>query len=265
MARTLTSARRAVRELEIGQPAADWDCFASCQLVLIAVAETGIENVVEKLARAGFSFERKIVLHTSRVRCSSILAPLQRRGAAIGSLLPIYTFQRPVPSLARVHCVVEGDALAVRMARRLVRAWEAEVQLVQAEERIHLAVATSIISDVFTGLLESAVQSTTLGGFSRKRALAALSELIAATVHDYERSGRRSRPGPLLQGDSEIVRSYVRRLEAVNPRAAGFYRRAARLALEAYERTDEGFSFLDREAGGDSAAFGAAAGAGGKR
>jgi predicted short-subunit dehydrogenase-like oxidoreductase (DUF2520 family) len=218
-------------------------------------------RVVERLAAARLRLARKVVLHTSRLYSSGDLEPLRRLGAAVGSLQPLFVFQRPVPSLAGVFCAVEGDPAATSMARRMIRSWDGEFQLVQADQKIRLGIASSIAADFLPGLLEMAVQQLTMAGFLKKRSLRAISKVLDVAFAEYGRSGRRSRPGPLLQNDAVTIQAYVERLDHLDPAFGDLYRQLARQTLTIFKRKSDAFSFLDRPGGSGARVAGAAAGA----
>lgn len=201
LSHTLTSARRSVRLMEIGEPADDPEALAYCDLLLVTVPDHAIEAVANRLAAASFRYTKKVVLHTNGLLSSAALEPLRQRGAAAGSMHPFYVFQRPVLSLAGVYFAVEGDTAATSMARALIRAWDAEFQLVKPAEKPRHVMASSMVSDLLTGLLEASVQEMASGGFNRRRALEALTQMLQVVLKDYTRSGRASRPGPLLRGE----------------------------------------------------------------
>lgn len=262
--RTPTSARRSVREMANGKAAASLEGLSNCAVILVAVPDSVLGEVVTKLAGVEFRLAKKVVLQTTLLHTSSHLEPLRRRGAAVGSLQPLFVFQRPVVSLAGVYCAVEGDPGATRMARRMIRAWGGEFQLVRAEQKIHLGIACSIAADFLPGLLEMVVQQLTLAGFLKKRSLGAISQVLDAAFREFGRAGRRARPGPLLRGDALTVQGYLERLAAADPAAADSYRRLARQTLETLRRKGDAFSFLDSPGDSGRRALGAAAGAGSK-
>jgi predicted short-subunit dehydrogenase-like oxidoreductase (DUF2520 family) len=244
-----------------GTAAASLEALSSCSVILVAVPDAMLEQLVAKLAGVQFRLTKKVVIQTSRLHNSRHLEPLRRRGAAVGSLQPLFVFQRPVPSLAGVHCAVEGDPAATRMARRMIRGWDGEFQLVKADHKIHLGIACSIAADFLPGLLEMVIQQLAVAGFLKKRSLDAIAVVLGAAFGEYVRAGRRAKPGPLLQADALTVRRYIEALSAMDPAMADAYRRTARQTVEVLRRKTDAFSFLD--AAGDSVARARAATAGG--
>jgi predicted short-subunit dehydrogenase-like oxidoreductase (DUF2520 family) len=205
-----------------------------------------------------------VVLQTSRLHDSGDLQRLRRWGAAVGSLQPLFALRRPVPSLAGVYCAVEGDAAATRMARKMIRSWDGEFHLVQAEQKIHLGVASSIAADFLPGLLEMAVRQLSLAGFLKKRSLRAISHILDAAFQEYARSGRRTRAGPLLRNETATVQRYIERLEQLDPPMSDAYRKTALQTLEALRRMNDDFAFLEHPTAAGGRAMRAAAGGGSK-
>ena len=89
-------------------------------MVLIAVPEPALDGVVEQLSQAKVDYQDKVILHTSTAHGSEALAPLETLGAAVGSVQPLYIFQRPVLTLSGVYFVYEGTRVAAAVARQLV-------------------------------------------------------------------------------------------------------------------------------------------------
>ena len=241
-----------------GSPAAGPEDFATCPVILIAVPDAAVEVTALRLSKTEFSWKKKVVLHSSGIFDSSVLGPLGRRGASVGSMHPLYVFQRRPVSLAGVHFTVEGNPSAVNVARKLIRAFDGEFQVVRPEDKVHHSITTTLVTDFATGFLEAAVGQMVAGGFSRKRALGAINRLLEVSLEDYERSGRSSRPGPLLQGNTEAVRRHLETLRTDDPELASAYRHAAKGTLAFLHRDDSAFSFLDSEQPPDPGGAGSA-------
>ena len=239
LSRDLTSARRAVRIMKRGSAVKTLRRLNDADVVLIAVPETALGGVVEQLGRARIEYQDKVILHTSTARGSEALSPLKKLGAEVGSLQPLYIFQSPVLSLSGVYFVYEGTRVAAVAARRLVRELGAEFQLVKADHKANHTVAASMASDLLTGLLEGATRQMMASGFTRRRALSAISRVVEATMEEYARSGRNSRPGPLLQRSRMTAEQYLAALQTADPDAAEHYRTFAALTLRVLGRDEE--------------------------
>ena len=143
--RSQKTARAAVRAIGGGPPQSRLDASAlNADVILIATPDRSIATVAAQLARAvarvfppprrkranlgGGGPEalrpltRKTILHTNGALDRSVLAPLERLGAATGSLHPLQTFTRgAAPNLKGAICAIEGTPRAVRVARRIAR------------------------------------------------------------------------------------------------------------------------------------------------
>ena len=231
LSHSLASARHAVRLMADGAATEDPEDLASSSVILIAVPDRVIPQVAARLAAAKFSYSKKIVLHTGMASPSAALARLGERGAAVGSLCPVCLFQNPVLSYRGVHFLVEGDELAVRAARKIVQALGGEFNRIKPEDKHHNLIAFTMVSDLLTGVLESAVLRMNEAGLSRKRSISALRPVVAAAVQDYAQSHSNSRPGPILGPADEDVAAWVAALREVDPRGLARLAETAKLVL----------------------------------
>jgi predicted short-subunit dehydrogenase-like oxidoreductase (DUF2520 family) len=236
LSRSFTSARRATRQMRLGEPAADYEDFASCGLILIAVPDDAIAAVARRLATASFPFRRKVALHTSGALSSEELAAVRARGASVGSLHPLQTFGRRVWSLAGVHFAVEGDTKAVRLAQSLVTDWHGKLLRIRRDQKPLYHAAATFASPLFTPLMEAAVRLMTRAGIRPRTAIKALTPLLSTTLDNYAHTGRQSWTGPLARGDAATVRRHLVALAAYDAALARYYRSSALGALALFNR-----------------------------
>lgn len=227
--RSMRAARAARRRIGSGEPQASLsEAVLAANLILIATPDRVIAETARALARigSGKTWRGKVVLHTSGALGSDVLKPLTTQGAAIGSLHPLQTFsRRDAPSLKGATCAIEGNAAAMRMARRICRELGGiAVVLPPGRKSAYHAGAALAAGHVLT-MIETAVRMLVKAGFSRKHAVRALLPLARQTLANFERVGARAAwTGPLSRGDFTIV---GRHLEAL--------RRFPREYREAYE------------------------------
>lgn len=231
LSRNFTSARRVTRQMRLGTPTNDFDDFAGCGLILIAVPDDAIASVAEQLAGASFSFRKTVVLHTSGAVDSSALGPLRARGAAVASVHPLQTFGRRVLSLSGIYFAMEGDERAMRLAHSLVTAWQGKVLRIRSEHKALYHAAATFASPLFTPLMEAAVRLMGGAGIRPKTASRALRPLLLNTLENYVHTGKQSWTGPLARGDLRTVRKHLEALERFDPNLAGYYRASALAAL----------------------------------
>jgi len=234
--------------MRLGTPARDFEDFAACHLILIAVPDDAIAGVARQLAGASFPFRGKVVLHTSGARDSGALAPLRGRGAAVGSLHPLQTFGRRALSLAGVFFAIEGDEAAMRLARSLVADWGGKLLRLRPDRKLLYHAAATFASPLVMPLLEAAVLAMAGAGVPRKRAVQALQPLVATTLENFARLGRRSWTGPLARGDAGTVRGHLESLASCHPDLEQYYRASALAALKLLGRHRELRQVLEEEA-----------------
>jgi predicted short-subunit dehydrogenase-like oxidoreductase (DUF2520 family) len=232
LSRTLTSARRVTREIRLGVPTDNYQDFARCDLILIAVPDDAIPEVATRLAGVSFSFHRKTVFHTSGALESAVLAPVRARGAAIASLHPLQTFGRRVLSLAGVYFAIEGDERALRLAQTLVTDWQGKVLRLRPGQKALYHAAATFASPLFTPLLQAAVVLMGKAGVAPKTAIQALRPLLLTTLENFTHTGKQSWTGPLARGDVQTVHRHLEALRRADAGLARYYRSSAQAALE---------------------------------
>ena len=208
---------------------------------------------MESCCSADFDWHGKVLLHTCALEDADLVGELRSRGAAVGGIFPLQTFQRPTRDLKGVYFAVGGDLHAIRETRKLVRSWGAEVVPVTPEQRLHAALGVLLASDMLTAALQLSLDRIVGSGLSRKRGLDALRQIVHKTLEDYVRSGKKSKPSYLLRETPKPVREGLQEVWRSDQRAAVLDRDALRLTLDILEKDAERFEFLDPRARGAGA------------
>ena len=90
-------------------------------LVWITVPDDSTASVAAQLA-AQQLWDGRVVFHCSGALTSDVLEPLRAKGAKVAAVHPVMTFAaNTIPNLDGVPFGLEGDAAAVRLAKRIVR------------------------------------------------------------------------------------------------------------------------------------------------
>ncbi len=202
-----------------------------CEIVWLCVPDRAIADCARDLARGG-DWTGKIALHSSGALPSDLLAPLRRRGAAIASLHPMMSFVRSAPPfLAGVTFAVEGDARAVRVARRVATDVGGRVvQIGKSRKPLYHALG-AFSSPLIVASLAVAERVARAAGVAPGSVAATLGPILQATLQNYLAHGSSAAfSGPLKRGDVATVRKHLQGLKAV-PDAREVYRVLARAAL----------------------------------
>ncbi|HXV75231.1 MAG TPA: Rossmann-like and DUF2520 domain-containing protein [Candidatus Polarisedimenticolaceae bacterium] len=218
------------------------------EVVLLAVTDDAIESVAQRLAEANVEFAERVVLHHAGALGPEALAPLARRGAAVGVLHPLQALgsgRGPVGLLRGARVRIEGHARAVAVARRLARAFGmVPLRLTRqlgARDRVAYHAAASLASNDLVALFATAIEVFESIGTTRGEAIAALTPLVRATLEQLAAAGPRGAlTGPVARGDVETLERHLDELPRRVPEAAEIHRVLSLRLLAIAERLHPG-------------------------
>ncbi|MBI3651287.1 MAG: DUF2520 domain-containing protein [Acidobacteria bacterium] len=174
---------------------------------------------------------RPVVLHTSGALSSAVLQPLTEKGLAIGSCHPLQTFISPASALGviqQTYFCLEGEATALRQARRLVKAIGAKPFTIATEMKSLYHAAAVLSSGGVTALLSMNLRLLEHCGLTESEARAVLLPLVETTLANLGKVGAaQALTGPIRRGDAGTVRKNLAALAAVDGEALEVYRQLA--------------------------------------
>jgi predicted short-subunit dehydrogenase-like oxidoreductase (DUF2520 family) len=199
-----------------------WFCVPDAE---IAAAANAFAEKIE--------WQGKVALHSSGALTSDELAALRDRGAAVASAHPLMTFVRgSQPSLEGVPFAVEGDAAALRVARRVVKDLGGTVHSIRKEDKAAYHAWGTFASPLFTALLATTERVAAAAGVRSKDAQKRMMPILRQTLENYAAFGAPDGfSGPIVRGDIETVRRHLQVLRAP-PEAREVYLALARAALK---------------------------------
>ena len=228
------SARKAVRSIGAGRAHAFLTRqVLAAQVILITTQDHSLATIAAELARIGAEELRgKIVLHTSGALSSDVLDPVRQCGAAVGSMHPLQTFSGVgVPPLEGRVFTIEGDVVAVRMARQMARALGAVPVQIEGSKKPLYHAAGALAAGNVLALMEAATRLMTAAGMKRREAVRALLPLTRQVLENFERLGPRAAwTGPLSRGDYGVVAAHTEAMKDLPPEFAQAYKEVNRLA-----------------------------------
>lgn len=205
----------------------------AAEIVWICVPDTSIAGCARALAQRP-GWQKKAVLHPSGALASDELEALRRRGAAVAAAHPLMTFvRRSSPGMAGVPFALEGDAAAVRAARRMVRDLGAESFPIRSQDKALYHAWGTFASPLLVALLTTAERVAMAAGVrsaagARRRML----PILQQTLHNYAALGPADAfSGPLVRGDVATVRRHLQALRRV-PAARKVYLALAQANLQ---------------------------------
>ena len=198
------------------------DARLDSDLIWFCVPDREIAKVAKALA--GRSWKKKIAFHSSGALASDELDVLGEREAAVASVHPLMTFVTgSEPALSGVPFALEGDAAAVRIAKRIVRDLGAIPFPIQKKNKAAYHAWGAFTSPLIVALLASAEQVARAAGISAKDARQKMLPIVKQTVENYAKLGPAgASSGPWVRGDIETVRKHLKVLKK-NPEARNVY------------------------------------------
>ncbi len=207
-----------------------------------AAIATAAKQLAAALTRSGRRAQpaRPFVFHSSGALASTELAPLRALGISVASVHPLMSFPhatrsrpfQPSPPLAGVPFAIEGDLLACRAARKLVRALGGEAFALTAENKPLYHAFGAFASPLLIALLAAAIETAVAAGYTPQQARRRMRPIVERTVFNFFTNGpRKSFSGPIARGDAATV---ARHLEALrpHPQLLSTYRELALFALD---------------------------------
>jgi predicted short-subunit dehydrogenase-like oxidoreductase (DUF2520 family) len=235
-ARRLSAARRAARFMGAGKPVLmTHPALAQAGVILITASDAAIEPVARSLAGLARDWRGRVVLHTSGALPSAVLAPLKRRGAAVGSLHPFQTIPSPragVRNLAGCGWEIEGDAGALRVARRLVTTLGGYSFRLRPERKILYHAAAFLACPTVVTLMEHSAKVLRRSGVPAELVRPMLAQFVGETARNFAELGaRQALTGPAVRGDWTTIRRHLAELRRSSPYIVPAYQALVREML----------------------------------
>jgi predicted short-subunit dehydrogenase-like oxidoreductase (DUF2520 family) len=212
---------RASTDLSASRANLIWFCVPDAQIARAARAFT-----------SAIEWKGVVALHSSGALSSDELAVLRGRGAAVASVHPLMTFVRGArPLFTGVPFALEGDAAALRVARRVVQDLGGRAYPIRMSEKAAYHAWGTFASPLFTALLATTEHVATLAGVSRKEAKRRMLPILQQTLANYASlDAGAAFSGPIIRGDVDTVKHHLDVLAGA-PAARDVYVALARAAL----------------------------------
>lgn len=206
---------------------------ADADLVLIAVPDDVLPELVHGLVSSGAIHAGQFVVHPSGRYGLDVLAPAAAVGALPLALHPVMTFTGTSVDLDRLSDAPFGvtapegirpvaEALVVEMGGDPV--WVPE----DARALYHAALALG--ANYLNTLVNASVSLLAEAGMETPQRL--IAPLMSASLDNALRHGDAALTGPIARGDAQTVAAHVRVIAQVDPLAAAAYQAMGRLATD---------------------------------
>jgi predicted short-subunit dehydrogenase-like oxidoreductase (DUF2520 family) len=201
-------------------------------LVWIAVPDGAIGGVAGQLA-AQQDGRSMTVFHSSGALASDELAPLQAKGAKVASVHPGMTFvTKSLPTLQGVPFGIEGDAEAVRMARKVIADVGGTCVTIRKQDKVLYHAFDAFASPLLIALLAALEEVGKTAGIPERKLRSMAGPLLRQTLENYLQYGAAEAfSGPFVRGDVAVVQRHLDELKQV-PLARDAYLALARVAVK---------------------------------
>jgi predicted short-subunit dehydrogenase-like oxidoreductase (DUF2520 family) len=213
--RSDTGARRAASRAGVGAKAfgvARLGELPPSDVLLISTPDDAIEEAAGRIAALP-DVRARVALHTSGALSSDVLSTMRGRGYAVGSMHPLAAVsdaEAGAESLRRAFYCVEGDARAVRAARRIVRDLGGQSFSVRPRDKALYHAAALIAAGHTVALFDTAAGLLARCGLSEREARRVLLPLLASTLENLSRSTpEHALTGTFARGDIATVRKHL--------------------------------------------------------
>ncbi len=207
-------------------------------LILLAISDDALADVVDTLAQAGPFTRAPFIFHVSGQSGDVLLAPLRMAGAVSAAIHPVMTFtgdpeqevRRMVGARFAVTAIAD-DALA--RAQLLVEQVGGQAIVIKEADRTLYHGALCHAANHLVTLLAGASDALSIAGVDEPQAL--LAPLVRAALENSLTKGFGALSGPLLRGDEGTIRDHLQAFENRCPDLLPAYRAMALATLDRLE------------------------------
>ncbi|MDX6446211.1 MAG: hypothetical protein QOH71_3285 [Blastocatellia bacterium] len=202
------------------------DRLNRCSVVLIATPDDAIAAVAGQLAEiltlpsGPGERTRRVALHTSGALASDVLRPMRRANFAVGSLHPLVSISESRAGarvLTQAFFSIEGDPVAVRAGKSLVKALGGESFLIDSDRKALYHAAALTASPNMTALFDIAVEMLGVCGLKPGRARRILLPLVESTIANLaKQDAAGALTGTFKRGDKATVLKHLAALKDAN-------------------------------------------------
>ena len=182
----------------------------TCDVIAIAVQDRLIGDAARSVADRAGDIRGKLFFHTSGADPSSVLSPLEARGARVGSLHPLQTFpdiESAIDVLPDTSIFIEGDDKARQVLHFLGENLGAKVYVVSGEDKVYYHLAAVFVCNLVSALMQA-------GTGAMKRIdvdFEPFMPIIRATMKNIETKGPvGALTGPIVRGDDKTVAAHLK-------------------------------------------------------
>jgi predicted short-subunit dehydrogenase-like oxidoreductase (DUF2520 family) len=188
----------------------------SSDIIAVTTQDREVGRVARQLFESRVPVKGKLFFHTSGAHPSSILSPLDEKGAILGSLHPLQTFpdiESAVNSLPSTYIFIEGMKEALDTLKLLGTTIGHKVMVIEGSQKVLYHLSAVFVCNLLCALLGSAEEVMEKIGIG----IEPFHPIIYATIRNIEEKGPvASLTGPVVRGDVETILDHLRAMDGMD-------------------------------------------------
>lgn len=185
------------------------EVVALSDVVAITTQDRAIQGVAKEIFDRSEDLGEKLFFHTSGADPSSILKPLDKKGASLGSLHPLQTFpdiESGISVLPETYIFIEGDEGALGKLTEIGQAIGYDVKTIGAEDKVLYHLSAVYVCNLLCALYYAGEEIMERIGIGLEPFL----PIIHATMRNIEQKGPlKALTGPVVRGDAKTVQAHL--------------------------------------------------------
>ncbi|MBA4389717.1 MAG: hypothetical protein C0399_02115 [Syntrophus sp. (in: bacteria)] len=207
------------------------DVVSTSDIIAITTQDRIIPDIVREIDTKAVMLDGKLIFHTSGADPSSILLPLDKKGALLGSLHPLQTFpdiDSAIEVLPDTCIFIEGDANAIPQLKKIGEDIGARVYVIDSKNKALYHLSAVFVCNLLSALLYSGKGLMDKINIDFEPFL----PIIRATLRNIENKGPlASLTGPIVRGDAKTVKAHLKAIEDMDLHKA-VYKALSAVAIE---------------------------------
>jgi predicted short-subunit dehydrogenase-like oxidoreductase (DUF2520 family) len=189
------------------------DVVAMSETIAITTQDRVIQDIVDEINAKAERLDGKLIFHTSGADPSSVLMPLDKKGAFLGSFHPLQTFpdiESAIGVLQDTCMFVEGDKDAIPILRHLGDHIGAKVYVIAGKDKVLYHLSAVFVCNLLSALFYSGKELMKKINIDFEPFI----PIIEATIKNIESKGPLAAlTGPVVRGDVKTVQAHLASIE----------------------------------------------------
>lgn len=185
------------------------DVVRTCDVIAITTQDRIIKDVVREIDAGMGRLDGKVLFHTSGADPSSILKPLDEKGARLGSLHPLQTFpdiDSAIAVLPDTYIFIEGEKSALETLTFIGEKIGYRVQMIGSNDKVLYHLSAVFVCNLLCALYYAGEKIMDAINIDLEPFL----PIIRATLKNIENKGPlMSLTGPVIRGDLKTVEAHI--------------------------------------------------------